>query len=419
MLTAILLLVGAVLIGMALGEHPVRHRAVSPAIVYLLVGWGAAKLGTPLADVDPVAQAGVLVIVSEWAVLISLFAIGLRLRVPPRLRIWRSAAWLASVGMVVTIALAALAAHHLLGLGWAAAALLGGILAPTDPVLASDVQTRSPDDRDAVRVTLTAEGALNDGSAFPAVMLALGALGVQELGGGLGWMGWVGRDLLWSIGGGLALGWAFGRGIGRLLQALLRRRGGLAWDELLFVGCIALCHGLALLLNVSAFTAVFVAGATLFHRSIPPVSSAQTPGAGGPDLMARMMAFGGRCERLVEAGMVLFIGAAMTWIQWSWRQVLFALALAIVVRPLTVAAVIRPHTLPRTQRRLVGWFGIRGVGSLFYLAFALHQGLPGPLARELVSVCVLSIAVSIVLHGVSATPLMGWYQRRRVPRRLP
>lgn len=414
MLTAILLLVGTVLIGMALGEHPVRHRAVSPAIVYLLVGWGAARLGTPLAEVDPVAQSGVLVIVSEWAVLISLFAIGLRLRVPPKLRIWRSAAWLASLGMVVTIALAALAAHQLLGLGWAAAVLLGGIMAPTDPVLASDVQTRSPDDRDAVRVTLTAEGALNDGSAFPAVMLALGLLGLHELGGGIGWV-W--GDLLWPIGGGLALGWAFGRGIGRLVQALLRRRGGLGWDELLFVGCIALCHGLALLLHVSAFMAVFVAGATLFHGSIPPVGAAQTPGAGGPDLMARMMAFGGRCERLVEAGMVLFIGAAMTWIQWSGPQVLFALVLALVVRPLTVAAVVWPRTLPRTQRRLVGWFGIRGVGSLFYLAFVLQEGLPGPLARQLVSVCVLSIAVSIVLHGVSATPLMGWYQKRRAPRR--
>ena len=111
--------------------------------------------------------------------------------------------------------------------------------------------------------------------------------------------------------------------------------------------------------------------------------------------------------------MVLFIGAAMTWVQWRWEHLAFALLMIAVVRPAAVWAVVRNRALPRSQRRLVAWFGIRGVGSLFYLAYVLNHSLEPSLARELVSLAVLSIATSIVAHGISATPAMNWYQRRR------
>ncbi|HYP34517.1 MAG TPA: cation:proton antiporter, partial [Burkholderiaceae bacterium] len=224
MLTTTLLLLGTVLLGMCLLELHVTRLPLSPAVVYLAVGWVAGALVHATVQTPPTApaRADMLVVITEIAVLISLFAVGLQLRVPWTFEGWRVALVLAGGTMVATVALATLAGAWLMpGLGWAGALLLAGLLAPTDPVLASEVQVRSRHDRDAVRVALTAEGGLNDATALPVVMLALGLLGIGDLGpGGTRWL-W--HDLVWPIAGGALLGWGFGRALGRAVHALQRR----------------------------------------------------------------------------------------------------------------------------------------------------------------------------------------------------
>ena len=411
-LTTTLLLVGAVLFGMALTERDVKRLPLSTSIVYLFVGWGAASLGTAFSRVDPGAQASLLLPCTEVALLISLFATGMRLGMPSTHRAWKTATLLASVGMVASIGAATLVGVAVVGLSWAGALLLAAILAPTDPVLATEVQIHAPADRDAVRLSLTAEGGLNDGTAFPAVMLALGVLGVHEL-GRFG-ITWVLRDVLWAVLGGAALGGLLGRVLGAAVRARLRRRHDLGWDELLYLGVIALAYGLARALEVSTFLAVFVAGFALFHETPPARHAMQAAQADSSRLSKRLLAFGERCERLVEVAMVLFIGAALSWVQWRWQHVAYALLLIVLVRPLSVLVVTRGsrQRMPRSQERLIAWLGIRGVGSLFYLAYALTQPIDSALAHDLISLTVLAIAMSIVVHGVSATPLMSWHQRR-------
>ena len=181
MLSGALLLLGAVLLALAVCEQAVRRLPLSPALIYLLAGLLAGWVFGAPAPRTLIEQAPALVATIELAVLISLFAVGVRLRVPPTWKAWRVALLMAGPGMVVTIALATAAAVLVLGLPWPAALLLAAILAPTDPVLASEVQIRSERERDAVRLSLSAEGGLNDGSALPAVMLALGALGLHSL----------------------------------------------------------------------------------------------------------------------------------------------------------------------------------------------------------------------------------------------
>lgn len=407
-LTVALIGLGLVLVGMALAEDHLRRQPLSAALVYLCIGWAIAAFGPPGARIDFERDAELLLPLAEWAVLISLFAIGLRLRVPPTLHGWRIAVVLASAGMVASVALAALGASWLLALPWPAALLLGAILAPTDPVLATEVKIRTHDDADSVRLALTAEGALNDGTAFPAVMLALGLLGVHEIGrNGLDWL-W--RDLLWSVAGGLAIGWFGGRILGSLLLAQMRRGHVLHYDELLFLGTMALAYGAARASGTTAFLVVFAAGVALIHRSTQVRATTHNP-ADSEQLLARLRSFGERLERLVEVLMVLLIGAAMHAVQWRWQMLAFALLMICVVRPLAVLAVIRTRSLPPAQRRLIAWFGIRGVGSLYYLLFALDHGVGGALGRDLVSAALLTIALSIFAHGVSATPLMNWYQR--------
>ena len=152
-LATTLLLAGAVLVTMALTERPVQRLPLSAAMIYLAIGWGAATLFAPFSDLDPQRQAAALVVWTEWAVLISLFAVGLRVRLALVTPAWRLAVALASIGMVATIAFASALAHWLLALSWPAAVLLASVLAPTDPVLASEVQIHSETDRDVVRLS--------------------------------------------------------------------------------------------------------------------------------------------------------------------------------------------------------------------------------------------------------------------------
>ena len=406
MLTATLLLLGAVLVAMSLAERVVTRLPMSPATVYLLVGVAAGAVAPALTVDDALRHAPALAVATELAVLISLFTVGLRLRVPPTWQAWRVAALLASAGMLVTIALATAAAVWLLGLGVAAALLLATILAPTDPVLASEVQIQSEGDRDAVRLSLTAEGGLNDGTALPITMFALGLLGLHTL-GPLG-SRWAALDLLWPIGGGLVIGWCFGRLLGRAVHALLKRGHAIEWDELLYLGTIALGFAIARLTHTSAFLVVFVAGLSLFHGGRPASAGGRTG-----VMSERLVEFGHRCERLIEVAMVMLLGAALASAPLDAKVFAFALLFIVVLRPLSVLLVVRQRHLPGPQRRLVAGLGVRGIGSLFYLAFALAQGVSAALAATLVSACLWTIALSIVVHGISATPLMAWHQARR------
>lgn len=403
-MTLALLLLGGVLIALAFADTALGRLPLTPAVVVLVLGWTAGHLLDAPGPRLLLDHAAPLAVALELVLLSSLFAVGLRLT--PRLAEWRVALWLAGPSMLVLIALAAAVAFWLLELPWQAALLLAAMLAPTDPVLASDVQIRSDADRDAVRVSLTAEGGLNDASALPALMLALGLLDLRELGEhGLSWL-WA--DLLWPLAGGLLLGLLLGRGLGHAIGRLMARGDALARDELLYAGVLALGYGVARLTEVSPFMLMFALGANLL---LPLRLGALTkPGAA---LAERLHAFGRRGERLIEALMVMALGVLLAGLEIGLRELGFALVLLLVLRPLSVYAVVWPALLPPTQRRLVAWFGIRGIGSLYYLVFAIEQGVATSLARALVDATLTCVALSIVLHGISSTPLMAAYHRRR------
>ena len=415
MLTSTLLLLGGVLLAMCLLELHVTRLPLSPATVYLAVGWIAGAMVQDKVLVPPTApqRADMLVVITETAVLISLFAVGLRLRTALTRTGWRVALLLASNAMLALIALATLAGAWLFpALGWGGALLLAAILAPTDPVLASEIRIQSRDDRDAVRVSLTAEGGLNDATALPVVLLALGLLGIGEL--GPHGERWAWHDLAWPIAGGALLGWAFGRALSRVVHALLKRGHGLGWDELLYLGIITTAYGLSRFTDTSSFLFVFAAALGLFKLS-PQTSDELTRAGVAPDeLSDRLLAFGHRCERLVEVAMVLMLGFAMPWVAWRWEVMAYAALLLLVVRPLSVYLTVPGRELPRAQRRVVAWFGIRGVGSLFYLALVIDSGITPEMSTQLVDAVLPAIALSVLVHGVSATPLMALYRKRRV-----
>ena len=255
------LIVGGLLVLMALSGSTLKHLPLSTAMLYLPAGLAISPLWLGLARFDPIADAKLLEHLTEFVVVVSLFSVGLKLSVELDDRRWLLPLRLAVGSMVLTVGLIALAGLAL-GLPLGAAVLLGAILAPTDPVLASDVQVSDPEDRSRLRVALTGEGGLNDGTAFPFVMLGLGLLGLHPLGE---WgVRWFVVDVVWAVCGGLAIGGTLGTLMGRLVLHLrMRHAQAVGYDDFLALGLIALSYGAALLVSTYGFLAVFAAGVAL------------------------------------------------------------------------------------------------------------------------------------------------------------
>lgn len=330
--------------------------------------------------------------------------------------------------MALTVGLIAVVGVLGLGLPVGAAVLLGAILAPTDPVLASDVQVEHPRDRDRLRFTLTGEAGLNDGTAFPFVMLGLGLLGLHDLGPrGLRWLA---VDVGWAVVGGLAIGWLLGTLLGRLVLYLRREhKEAVGLDDFLALGLIALSYGGALLAGTYGFLAVLAAGLALRRieaRSSGEIHPEDVQIAAGaaeakaiathPDkapayMAAAMLGFNQQLERIGEVGVVVLLGTMLSPAYLPREALWFVPLLLLVIRPLAVLPVMAGSGTGALERGLTSWFGIRGIGSIYYLMYAIGQGLPAQLGARLTALTLTVVAVSVLVHGISVTPLMNLYRK--------
>jgi sodium/hydrogen antiporter len=408
-------LIGALLIALALMARFIDRLPFSPAMIYLLVGFLLGPTCLNLIELHPQRIAGVLEMISCVALLIALFTVGIKMRVPVGDWRWSVPLRLATVSMLLTIALVALAAWWLLGLPPALALAVGGALAPTDPVLASDVQLRSATDRDALRFGLTGEGGLNDGTAYPFVLLGLGLAGLHDL-GDWGWR-WIAIDLVWGIAGGLGIGFLVGDLVARGVRHLRawRSDAGLL-DEFLLLGVIALSFGIAEACQGLGFLSVFAAALAL-RRADDERSDVRH--ADKQPLTPSMLKMNEQLERIVEVAIVLLVGAIISTGYWSFHGLVLAALLFLVIRPLAVFVGLL-GSAPTLSRRVVayaGWFGIRGIGSVYYAVLIAGFGVTPSTAVELLACVFTVIAASIVVHGISATPLMELHRARQGARR--
>ncbi|HZH04023.1 MAG TPA: cation:proton antiporter [Myxococcaceae bacterium] len=420
-------LIGVLLILMALSATVLKRLPLSTSLVYLGVGYGAGRLGA--SSLPPLTEAHLLERLTEVAVIVSLFSCGLKLRLPFGNPGWSLPLRLAFGAMGVTVALLTLAGMWTLGLPLGAAVLLGAVLAPTDPVLASDVQVSHPSDTDRLRFGLTGEAGLNDGTAFPLVMLGLGLLGLHEL-GAAGWR-WLAVDVLWAGAAGLAVGWGLGSAVGWLVVYLRRtHKEAVGLDDFLALGLIALAYGVALWLHAYGFLAVFAAGLALRRAEAReqrggPIRDVSSMAQGKPEEVAThpetattymaqaVLGFTEQLERIGEVALMVVVGVMLAHAGISRQGLWIAGLLFLVIRPLSVALLAWGTRTSVTQRMLFSWFGIRGVGSLYYLFYALNHGVAPALGEQLVRVVLTVVATSAVVHGISVTPLMQLYGRTR------
>ena len=423
------IIVGVLLIAMTLGGSFIARLPLSSAMLYLIAGLAIGPLGWGLLNLDALKNVVLLERLTEVAVLISLFTAGMKLEMPLRDRRWRIPVQLATLSMLLTVGAITALGVWALGLSLGAAVLLGAILAPTDPVLASEVQVANPGDRDRLRFGLTGEGGLNDGTAFPFVMLGLGLLGLHELGTG-GWRWWA-VDVLWAVCGGLGLGYLLGALVGRAIIYLrVRHHEALGSDEFIALGLIALTYGVALITLTYGFLAVFAAGlalrridepkAVVINESLTELSpeAQKAVGAQAPAHMMRaVQRFNTQLESFAEVGIVLAVGVLVATVQFRAEVLWFIPLLFLVIRPIAVYIGLLGTPVRGVQRHLISWFGIRGIGSLYYLLYAINHELEPALAERLLSITISVIIASVIAHGISVTPLMTRYEKRKTARR--
>jgi sodium/hydrogen antiporter len=405
-----LLVIGSLLLFVTMGSGWIKRLPLSYAIIYLVVGIFLGPYGTNLIQIQPRTE--LLERITEFVVIVSLFSCGLKMNRPLRLRAWSSTIRLIAFLMPISIFAIAAISHWLLNLNWGAAILLGAILAPTDPVLASEVQLEHIGDRDELRFGLTSEGGLNDSLAFPFVYFGIYWL---ENNNWQTWLKeWIIVDLIWAIAAGISMGILVGKGVMGIKQQLQKFRSiDALMEDFIGLGIILITYALTELINGYGFLAVFVAG-LMVQRSYSNSNS---------NRRLSQLEFTEQLEKLMEVGTILLLGSILRIepiLEFGGEALLIAALLIFAIRPL--GAWISTTNLsfaksPRssfhpTTRWLFGWFGVRGVGSLYYLSYALGKSLEGELGAKIAWITFITVIISIIIHGISATPLINWYKQK-------
>ena len=402
-----LALAGLALIGATWLPHLLKRHPVTFPMVYVTLGILLYASPLRLPDPDPFEYSVVTERLTELVVLVALVGAGLRIDTPFGWRSWGPTWRLLALTMPLCILAGMWLGQHLLGLGLASAALLGAVLAPTDPVLAADVQVAGPGEggEDPVRVTLTSEAGLNDGLAFPFVWLAIAiSLAVSGAAEPDWFTRWLLLDVVWRVAGGVAIGGIVGYG---LMHLIFRTRGegnlSRSSDGLAALAITLFVYGMAELFHTYGFLAVFVAALMIRHHER------------SHSYHGTLSLFAEQCERLLTAGLLILLGGAVSiGILGALQPVdwVFALAFVLLVRPLAGFIALARTPLHARERWAISVFGVRGMGSFYYLAFALNHGDFSD-HRRLWAIVTLVVLVSIVLHGVAATGTMAWLDRWR------
>jgi len=407
-----LIFAGTLLVAMAIVSPGLRYLPLTAPLIYLTLGVALGPSMLDLIHIHSAEYSQPLQYVAEMSVVIALFAAGIKMPHPFSWRLWRPPVLLATVGMAITIAAVAAFGVTALGFSLGAAVLLGAALAPTDPVLATDVASQHPGDRNHIRFTLTCEAGINDGAALPFALLALGILGLRDL-GEYG-SHWILFDLLYKGAAGVALGVFYGYCLGRVVNWAKSARAETAvYEDFLGLGLIALTYGSAEITGACGFLAVFFAAVTLRGTELGFTKATDfVPGLATSEaavVSAESLAFEERLSRVTEIALVLLLGGMIDFDALTWRTLGLCAFVFFIARPLGVLLCLGTLRLPPRARMLSSWLGLRGIGSIYYLMYALNHGFRGPEASELTQMVLIVVAASILVHGITTTPLVQRY----------
>ena len=399
-----LLGLGAVILMVSWAPVGLKRWPLTLAILCVGIGVAVFSTGVLSFNPDPRTWDTLTEKLAELVVIISLMGAGLKLDRPLGWRSWGSTWRLLAVAMPLTIIATAWLGFMGLGFSLAMSLLLGAAMAPTDPVLAADVQVGPPKsgDEDEVRFGLTSEAGFNDALAFPFVHLAILAA-AGGLASTAALTDWFTIKVVWKLLAGAGVGYLVGRGLGYLIfhsqKAGLSRLG----DGLVALAATFLAYAVTELAHGYGFLAVFICGLTIraWERD--------------NDFHKEMHDFSDQFERLLMMLLLVLFGGALAnglLDALTWTDAAIGLAILLVVRPVAGLIAMIGSPQPWRERLLMSFLGIRGIGSIYYVAYAINHGSFGN-SERLWTIVGFIILASILIHGVSASPMLMRLARRR------
>jgi len=401
----IISVIGIAALAMAWMPTLSQRTGISYAIIYTLAGvliyWAFPHL---LPNADPRTNPTYTLHLTELVVIISIMGTAIKIDRPFNWKGWRSPIRLVTVALAGCIGVAALLGYAFFSMDVASALLLGAVLAPTDPVLASDVQVGPPNEkiRFETKFALTAEAGINDGLALPFVLLAITLSHMAYRGEGSIWE-WATYEVIVRMAIGLVTGYVIGRLLGYLVFTMGDKFDmNEARDGFVALSLTLMVYGLTELVHGYGFIAVFVAGLTLRHFE------------SGHKYHDKLHAFADQTERIMVAiVLILFGGSLLSGVLdgLTWRMVMFSILVLFVVRPLTSFLSLKSCNLHSQEKWVISFFGIRGMGSIYYLSYALKEA-EFPFANQLWTIVSFTILLSIIVHGLTAGTVMKRMEAR-------
>ncbi len=399
-----LLICGIAFLFGALFPIAFKKTPISLPMIQVLIGMIVGYFWITLTFLDPVENGVVIEKLTEFVVIVSLVSAGIKIDTPLTWKLWRPTARLLLITMPIGIFTMAVLGYYAFGLTMGAAILLGAVLAPTDPVLASSIQVGPPNTgrEDTPRFTLTSEAGLNDGLAFPFVYLAIKIAEAfsegKALTGELLWS-WFTHDVLWKIAAGVVVGVIVGKAMAKLVFSKYSKETTISQGYMV-IALTLVAYGLAEFVHSYGFIAVFVA-AFAFRRSEHEHSYHE-----------KLHDFAEQSEGLLMTLVLvtfgIFLGQGLqSGVELTWRVYIVSFAFLLLIRPIGGFIALSGLKLPRTEKYAISALGIRGIGTLYYLSYALNQGFFGEEdALKLWIVCSIVILISIFIHGLSANRLL-------------
>ena len=407
----LLLLAGIALLGTFMLPGLLRKRILSLPIIYVTFGFVVFNLPLDLPLINPedhTFDRQWMEYVTEFIVIISLAGTGIKISRAPSWENWKIGWLLLGIAMPITIAAIAFFGWWAIGLAPASAILLGAVLAPTDPVLAANVQVGPPEDRspdDEVRFGLTLEAGLNDGLAFPFVYLALAIVAATNVSEAV--ITWAWWDFAYRIFMGTLMGYAIGRGLTWVFakfEKRMREREETEIEEGFFIlAATLLTYSITEIAEGYGFLAVFVAAVVSARQKDVRMENQQESYEAIDQVEQAFLGI-----FLIAFGGIIATGGLA---DLTWMGAAVGLGVLLVIRPISGLLAFIPSNLPFLEKLAISYFGIRGVGSLYYLAYA-HNSEAFDEIDAVWSIVNFTMLVSVFLHGLTVKPVLQFVDRR-------
>jgi NhaP-type Na+/H+ or K+/H+ antiporter len=389
-LLALLALAAAVLVLAGLTEGFVTRAPLSFPMVFLGLGFLLGHRGV----IAIAPHSGILEAVGVVTLSLILFLDAVRMKFDRSAKEWLVPALVLGPGTILCLLLVATAAHVLFGTGIAASILLGAILSSTDPVVVRDIvrDTRVPG---AVRQTLKVEAATNDVVVLPVVLItiAISKASAATIGQ---WVLFLGKLIVI----GPVIGFTVGA-LGAWLMTQVDRRFEIRreYQALFGMGLVFASYTAAVAAGGDGFLASFAAGAAIAALDL--------------ELCDCFLEYGDATAEMIMLFAFILFGSVLSTLVGT---VPLALGLGLaaftlfVARPVAVAIVLRRAAVSGSARAFIAWFGPRGLASLLLALLVVQANVAG--GETILAIAGVVVTVSVVLHGISATPLTGLYARR-------